>query len=708
MAANAPTPPGRDGRHHMMLDWFELPPFAELSPADVGPAAAAVVAEGDALLAAIESDPPTTWDGLMGPLEALSDRLGRAWSLPRMFLSCRDSPAWREAWSAVEGDLTRLQSRLAQSRPLYDALVALRDRSGDALSAARRRLLDAEILEMRLGGVALDDASRARFQEVAAELAQLSTRFAQTALDSRKAWSRVLTDAAAVDGMSRQWRQLTAASARAAGHGEATAEDGPWRVTLDRAIAGPVLQHAHNRSLREDVRRAMGQVGCDGTHDNAGVVQQILELRHEQAGLLGFASYAELSLARKMASGVDAVDALKERVVAAASTAAAAELEALSERAQQAGAPEAEGLSQWDVGYWSEREKEEKVGITDDDLRPYFPLDMVLDGLFNLVDRLFGAAFVAAPDIAGWHPDVQAFRLYTDGADTSDPNAHRAVLYIDPYSRPEEKRAGAWMMPLTARSAHLGRDGVARRSVASICCNQSPPVDGKPSLMAHREVVTLFHEMGHALHHMLTVVEDARQAGISGVEWDAVEVPSLFLESWAWHRPTLQRLTRHVDTGETLPDDIIDRLIASRTHAAGGQLLAQSAYISLDMGVHRVAPEADADALMARGNALLDSVRPLPALETDRMLCSFGHLFAGGYAAGYYSYMWAGVLARDAFAAFTDLDGDADAEAALGRRWRDELLARGGSSHPLALFEAFRGRGPDEAAMLAWYGVSAA
>ena len=685
--------------------------FDRITPADLEAAAELVLAEGEALLSALvsgdsEKEGASGTTDLMTSFERHHDRFGRVYGLAQHFQSTCDSPGWRAVWAKVQPRLTDFSARWGQSQAVMKVLQDIEAAPEPDRSPQRQRLLDSLLLSMRLAGVALEGEAAEKFRAIQGELAGLSTRFAQTALDSRKAWSHLITDPAGVDGMPHNWRQITAAKARQQGHTEATAEDGPWWVTLDRAVAGPVLQHARNRSLRERVRRSWRRVAADAPHSNHATIKRILELRGQKATLLGFETYADLSLATKMAENVDQVLALTDRVVEASLPTAEKQIAALRQRAAAAStAADTDDFKVWDETFWSEREREELVGLTDDDLRPFFAFDNVLQGLFELLDHLMGVRFQRA-DLPTWHPDARAYHL-CDSNPGSDPNRPMATVYIDPYSRPETKRSGAWMMPLVGRSLALGTNGEARRPAALIACNQSPPIDSTPSLMSFREVTTLFHEMGHALHHLLAESDDVRQSGIDGVEWDAVEMPSMFLECWVYHRPTLNRLARHHQTGERLPEDVISRLLAGRTHMGGTQMLRQAGFNRLDLAVHRMPVDKDTtpETIHAVANAELHTIQSLPQLPEDRFLCSFSHLFAGGYAAGYYSYMWASVLARDAFAAFTELNGDPEAEAALGRRWRHEVLAPGGSVHPMELFKRFRGREPSEAAALAWRGV---
>ena len=675
-------------------------PFGEIEPQDLVAATKIVVDEGNVLLERLESGPAAGDSAdLMDLLEVHHDRFERVYSVGGLYQATCDSAEWRAAWAEAQPLLTEFLSRWGQSRAVYDTLCVLQGAEG--ATPARRRLLDSLVQEMELAGVALEHEERARFRAIQAELASLSTTFAQTALDARKAWSHTVTEPSQMEGMPAAWRRMAAAAARENGFDDATMDDGPWRVTLDRSVAWPVLQHCRHRPLREMVRRGILRVAADAPHDNSPTVARILTLRREQSQLLGFENYIDMSMARKMAGGRANVESLIDRIVEASRETSRRDVDHLRALAQAAGAPEAEDFQVWDERFWAERDREARVGISDDHLRPYFAFEHVRTTLFALVERLFGVRFEARPELSVWHDDVTAYAMVD-----ADSGAERAYLYVDAYARPQTKRAGAWMAPLVGRSRALGTSGVSRRPAAAICCNQTPPVDDTPSLMSFREVTTLFHEMGHALHHLVSEADDVRQAGVAGVEWDAVELPSIFLESWVYHRPTLGAMARHYQTGESLSEETVERLIAARAHLGASMLLAQSSFTRLDLNVHDSLDAYTPEHIHRLGLDTLRATRTLAPLEGDRMLCSFAHLFAGGYAAGYYSYIWAGVLARDAFAAFTDLEGDVAAEARLGRRWRQEVLAPGGTVHPMALFERFRGRAPDVTAMLQWYGVN--
>jgi oligopeptidase A len=673
-----------------LLDWDRLPDFAAAAAAPVAPALREALARASAALDALEAAAPTAPAALLQALAELDEHLDRPVGLVRLLMGVQDRPELRAAWSEVQGELSRHHTRLGQSRPLYDALRAALATPG--LDPVTARVLGQAEGAMRRSGVGLDGPARARFEALSERLSRLSTQFSEQLLDARKAWSLLLTEPAQVAGLGPTWRALAAAGARAHGHPDASADAGPWRVTLDYPVLMPVLSDAEDRSLREAARRASGRLAAEPPHDNGPVLREILELRHELAQLVGFPDYASLSIDAKMAGSVDEVVERMEALAAAGAPAARAELARLEARARAAGAPTP--LMPWDLGFWGEREREERVGLREDELRPWFPLPRVLDGVFALIERLFGVR-VTPCDAPAWHPDAFARELRdADGA-------LRATLFFDLYSRPADKRGGAWMTPFVQRRR---RGDAVRAPVAVVCCNQAPPVDGRPSLMSPDEVSTLLHELGHALHHCLTEVDEPAAAGIAGVEWDAVEVPSMFFESFAQDGEGLRAMSGHVDTGEPLPEDLLARLQAARTLDAGQQIMAQADFSLADLAVHRGRhddPEALAWAISAR-------LRPVPPLPEDRRLRSFSHLFSGGYAAGYYSYRWAELIALDAYAAFAEVRGDADAEAALGRRWRATVLAQGGSRHPLELFQAFRGRDPEPRHLLAWYGLPAA
>jgi oligopeptidase A len=515
-----------------------------------------------------------------------------------------------------------------------------------------------------------------------------------------------LTKREDVDGLPPSALAALAANARASGSADASPESGPWRVTLDFPSFDPVMRHAKSRDLRERVYRAYvaraSDVDATGTaeqraeRNNLPLIDKILALRTEKARLLGFDTYAELSLAQKMAPGVREVERLLEELRVASFARAKDELAELS---ALAGFP----VAHWDTGFYAERLRESRYGFSEEALRPYFALPRVLDGLFALVARLFNVRVVEG-EAATWDPAVRYFRVQdASGADV-------AGFFLDPYARPAEKRPGAWMDDCVTRRK-LGA-GV-RLPVAYLVCNGTPPVDGKPSLMAFREVETLFHELGHGLQHMLTRVDDVDASGIRGIEWDAVELPSQFMENWCTHEQTLLGMAKHFETGETLPRELFVKLKAQKTFRAASLMMRQIAFARVDLELHhRHAPSVAAgttrETVLDVQRRLAKETAVMAPLDEDRFLASFTHIFAGGYAAGYYSYKWAEVLSADAFAAFEEAGVDDEKTVReVGARFKDTVLSLGGAVHPLEVFRRFRGRDPSTAALLRHAGLAA-
>jgi len=678
-----------------------LPPFDQIQVEHIVPGITALLEQLSADLDHLEAHLQPTWDGLVVPLSQLEERLRWSWGIVGHLMGVRNSDALRDAYTQVQPALVQFVSRLGQSQPVYNAFKQIR--SSDAwasLEPAQQRIVEASIREAELAGVGLAGDQRERFNQIQQQLAELSTTFSNNVLDATKAFRLELSQPEDVDGLPPSLLALAAQSARDAGNETATASDGPWHITLDYPSYRPFLQHSRRRDLRERIYRAFITRAASGDTDNSAHIQRILTLRQEMAELLGYGSYADLSLARKMAPSVAAIEALMEELRSASYTTAQRELAELQAFAAEQGAPEANQLTHWDTAFWAERLRETRYGLNDEELRPYFPLPQVLDGLFGLASRLFDITITPADGQAPlWHPDVRYFQVARDG----QVIAH---FYLDPYSRPAEKRGGAWMDECLVRRQ---RQGQVELPVAYLVCNQTPPVDGKPSLMTFNDVETLFHEFGHGLQHMLTTVNHAGAAGINNVEWDAVELPSQFMENWCYHRETLLTLARHYETGEPLPEDIFQKILAARTFMTGNAILRQVRFGWTDLELHaryRADGDETIDQLSHRIAAQTAVLEPLPE---DAFLCAFGHIFAGGYAAGYYSYFWAEVLSADAFSAFEEAGlEDSAALVATGQRFRDTVLALGGSRHPMEVFKAFRGREPNSEALLRHRGLVAA
>lgn len=692
-----------------------LPKFDEIRAEHVVPAVRKLLADAENALSALEESIEPTWDGCFARLEELDRPFEYGWGPVSHLFGVKNSPELREAYESVLDDVVQFGLRASQSRPVYEACLAIRDGSEwDRLSPTRKRIVEKKIQSAELSGIALEGPDRERFNEIAQELSKLSTSFSNNVLDATKAFELVLNEKDDVEGLPESALAMAAQSfnqkqaERIAETGddpesvdEASPESGPWRFTLDGPSFLPFMQHCRRGDLREKLYRAFITRASEGEFNNEQNINRILTLRQEKAELLGFKDFAEMSLAKKMAPDAAAIHEMFETLRTASWDAAVADMEEIRELAKSEG--HADELKHWDVAFWAERLREKKFDFTDEELRPYFPLEKALSGMFELVERIFGIRVRQAENSPVWHDDVRYFEvLDSDGSSI-------AAFYLDPYSRPENKRGGAWMDDCLGRRRVNGR---IQLPVAHLVCNSTPPVGDKPSLMTFREVETLFHEFGHGLQHMLTTIDDADAAGISGVEWDAVELPSQFMENWCYHRPTVASISGHYETGEPLPDDLFEKLKAARTFRSGTMMLRQLTFGMTDMLLHSgFQPPQDGD---ANGETVFDVQRKvvektsvLPMLAEDRMLCAFSHIFSGGYAAGYYSYKWAEVLSADAFSAFEEVGLDnEEAVAEVGRRFRNTVLSLGGSRHPMDIYREFRGREPDPAALLRHSGLA--
>jgi oligopeptidase A len=683
----------------------ELPLFDAISPDHVGPAMEALLATQLAALedleASLGADEALSWETLVEPLERIGDALSATWGSVGHLMGVKNGEELRAAFEATQPEVVTFGLRVAQSRPIFEALARLAaGRHWEALDAAQQRIVSSLLRDARHSGVGLDGPDRERFNEIAGELAEVSVQFSNNVLDATRAYALTLEDPADVEGLPESWRAGAAQAAAEAGAESATAERGPWRVTLDLPSYQPFMEHSPQRTLREKLYRAYVTRASDGEHDNGPLITRILQLRAEQARLLGFASYAELSIDVKMAPDIDRALGLLYELRTASLEAARADLEDLRVFADERNAAEANDIALWDVPFWSERLREHRYAYSEEELRPYFPFPVVLDGLFALAERLFGVHIAPADGEAPiWHEDVRFFRV----TDTADEPV--AAFYLDPYTRPAEKRGGAWMDECVGRSRSLAPAGQSLRlPVAHLVCNQTRPIGDAPALMSFNEVLTLFHEFGHGLQHMLTRVDYGLAAGIRNIEWDAVELPSQFMENWCYERDVLTTISAHVETGQPLPDPLYEKLTRARTYRAGSDMLRQILFGLTDLMLHDGSDRGESPHQTQRSVA--EETLVLQPLAEDRMLCSFGHIFAGGYAAGYYSYKWAEVLSADAFAAFEEEGlGDQAKEREVGARYRDTVLALGGSRDPMDVYVAFRGREPSTDALLRHAGL---
>lgn len=674
-----------------LLDFSSLPRFDAIQPDHVAPAIRQLLEAGRAMIAH-QTNPavPATWEDFVAPMVDAEERLSRAWGIIDHLHSVMDTPSWREAYNAMLPEVTRYYAEMGQNLALFAKYKALCESPAFAtLSPTRQRLVSNSLRDFRLSGAELPEEQKPRFQAIQEELASLSAKFSENVLDATNAHIEYVTDKAVLTGIPAD----VVAQARAAAE---QADKPGWLFTLQMPSYLPVMQYADDRSLRERLYRAYGtrasEFSAESGHpewDNAPLMARIIALRQEQAAMLGYASFAEVSLVPKMAdSPVQVLDFLRDLAHRARPFAERDMQELRDFAARELGMAE---LSPWDIGWASEKLRQTRYSYSDQEVKQYFPEDTVLAGLFRVIEQLYGV-IIREGQAPVWHPDVRFFNIERNGVLIGQ-------FYLDPHSR-ETKRPGAWMNNAISRCAKATGFQIP---AAYLVCNFPSPVNGKPATLSHDDVQTLFHECGHGLHHLLTRVDDLWASGISGVEWDAVELPSQFMENFCWEWDVLQHMTAHVDTGDTLPRELFDKMIAARNFQSGMQTVRQIEFALFDMRLHH---DWTSDV-----QSLLEDVRHEVAVlfppAWHRFPNSFAHIFAGGYAAGYYSYKWAEVLSADVFAAFEEArraDGSVF-DATTGERFLREILSVG-SSRPMAeSFRAFRGRDPEVDALLRHSGM---
>ncbi|MCJ7977144.1 oligopeptidase A [Aeromonas veronii] len=676
-----------------LLTMDSLPPFSQIKPEQVQPAVIQAIADCKQKISDVLAQrDPHTWDSLIAPLEEVNDRLSRIWSPVSHLNSVLNSEALREAHDACLPLLSEFQTYVGQHEGLYQAYLAL-SQSDDfpLLSGAQRKEIQNTLRDFRLSGIGLPAEAQQRYGEIQARLSELASRFSNNVLDATQGWHKLVADEAELAGLPDSVRAAARQMAELKG------KEG-WLFTLDIPSYLPVMMYADNRELRAEMYEAFTTRASDqgpnaGKWDNSAIMSELLTLRRELAQLLGFANYAELSLATKMADKTEQVVSFLTDLAAKSLPQGKAELEEIRAfAAEQYGQNE---LAAWDLAYYAEKLKQHKFSISDEQLRPYFPASKVVKGLFEVVKRVFGMKVRERLGIDTWHPDVRFYDIF----DADDEL--RGSFYLDLYAR-EHKQGGAWMDVCLGR--RYRQDGSLQKPVAYLTCNFNGPVDGKPALFTHNEVVTLFHEFGHGIHHMLTRIDVAGVAGINGVAWDAVELPSQFLENWCWESEALAFISGHYETGEPLPADLLEKMLTARNFQAAMQMLRQLEFALFDFRLHQEFDPTNP----AQLPALLDEVRSQVAVMTppafNRFQHSFSHIFAGGYAAGYYSYKWAEVLSADAFSRFEE---EGIFNPATGQSFLKNILEKGGSKEPMELFRAFRGREPKVDALLRHSGIAA-
>lgn len=667
-----------------LLENHDLPPFDQISPEHVVPAIEALLGECRETVEFLVSSGASTWDTLVTPLERAHDRLNQAWSPVSHLNAVTNSDALRAAYNNCVPIISAYHTELAQNASLFSAFELLQESEGYAqLSMAQKKIIQNELRGFRLSGVDLSEKSRRRFAEIEQRLSVLSSKFSENVLDATQDWS-LLVDKDLLKGLPDSLLAMLQQAAEIRG------ETG-YLLTLEFPSYNAVMTYCDDSALREKVYRAYAtrasELGPE-QWDNSEVIEEILSLKREMAQILGYASYADVSLQTKMAKTTGEVLSFLNDLAGRSRPAAQEEFAKLSEFALKEGV---EDIRSWDLAYYSEKLKKQMFDISDEDIRVYFPAHKVIEGLLEIVRRLYDIEIEQTHNVTTWHNDVTTYNLYRGGSLI-------ARCYMDLYAR-SNKRGGAWMDECRVRRVDNGH---IQLPVAYLTCNFSAPVGDSPSLLTHREVVTLFHEFGHGLHHMLTQVDYAGASGINGVAWDAVELPSQFLENWCWQEEALEIMSSHFETGAPLPGELLKKLLSARNFQSAMMMVRQLEFALFDFRLH---VEFDTDE-QNQVQRILDEVRkevsvvPFPSFH--RFQHGFSHIFSGGYAAGYYSYKWAEVLAADAFSKFAE-DGVFNRQTA--EKFLSTVLEQGGSKDAMELFVAFRGREPDVRALLNQDGI---
>ncbi len=678
---------------NVLLSFTDLPPFSKITPDQVVPAIDEMLAHNRALVDKLLGDVrDPNWDNFVQPLAEAEDRLSRIWAPVSHMNSVVNSDALRAAYNACLPKLSDYATEMGQNEQLFHAFNAIKQNSAvfAKLDQAQKKIIDNTLLDFKLSGFDLPADKKVRFKEIQQQLSKLTTKFEENVLDATQAWHKHISDEKQLAGLPDYARAMAKQAA------EQKNKTG-WLFTLDFPSYYAVMTHADDRQLRFEmyqayVTRASDQGPLAGKYANSEIMEDVLALRHELAQLLGFKNYAERSLARKMAESPQHVIAFLEDLAVRSLPMAKKDLQELTEFANAAGLDK---LEAWDLGYYSDKLREKKYAINQEALKPYFPESKVVPGMFDVVNRLYGIEIKPVSGVDTWHKDVRFYEIRDQHGEL------RGQFYLDLYAR-ENKRGGAWMDDCIGR--HRLQNGDMQIPVAFLTCNLTPPLGDQPALFTHDEVITLFHEFGHGLHHMLTRVDSIGVAGINGVAWDAVELPSQFMENWCWEREALNLITGHYQSGEPLPEDLFHKMQAARNFQSAMQMVRQLELSLFDFKLHAdYAPQRG-----ARVQETLDAVRKQVAVITppafNRFQHGFSHIFAGGYAAGYYSYKWAEVLSADAFAKFEE-NGIFD--RATGEAFLHAILEQGGSREPMELFVEFRGREPNTEALLRHNGIAA-
>lgn len=675
-------------KQNPLLQNFDLPPFSTIQPEHVEPAIDQLLSQSRARIAELLAQKETpSWENLILPMDEMLARLSQAWGPVSHLNSVCNSPELREAYDACLPKLSEFWTELGQNKQLYQAYKNIANSSqAKQFNAAQHKVLEHELRDFRLSGIDLPAAQQQRYADIQKQLSELSSTFSNNLLDATQAWTKHITDEQELAGLPESAKAQMAQAAQAKNLAG-------WLITLEFPSYYAVITYADSRELREEIytayaTRASEQGPNANEFDNSEVMTQTLSLRQELSRLLGFEHYSELSLATKMAESPAQVLEFLEDLAQRSKPFAERDLTQLRAYAAEQGCPD---LQSWDIGYYGEKLREQRYSISEETIRQYFPINKVLTGLFALVERLFAIQIHEEQEFERWHPDVRLFTISENGQPIGR-------FYFDLYAR-ANKRGGAWMDG--ARDQFRNSQGELVLPVAYLVCNFTPAVGEQPALLTHDEVTTLFHEFGHGLHHMLTQVEQLGVSGINGVPWDAVELPSQFMENWCWEPEGLALIAEHYQTQEPLPQELLDKMLAARNFQSGMMMVRQLEFSLFDFELH--SSQGEGRSVLE----VLDSVRKRVAVVTpphwNRFANSFAHIFAGGYAAGYYSYKWAEVLSADAFSRFEE-EGILNPQ--VGQAFRSTVLAKGGSYEPLELFIEFRGRAPQTDALLRHSGLT--
>lgn len=670
-----------------LLSNSSLPLFSQIKPEHVLPAIKETLNNcRKTIKSVLEQNSEYTWDNLVQPIDEMDEKFSRAWSPVSHLNSVKNSPELREAYEACLPLLSQYSTWVGQHKPLYNAYKQLKDSNHfENLSKAQKKVINNALRDFELSGIGLADDKQKRYGEIVAKLSELSSQYSNNVLDATMGWSKLITNIEDLSGMPES--ALAAAKEQA----KAKEQDG-WLLTLDIPSYLPVMTYCDNRDLRFELYQAYNTRASDqgpnaGKWDNTEIIKQIISLRAELAQLLGFDTYADKSLATKMAETVTQVTAFLTDLATKAKPQGEKELAELKRYAYEYFG--ASDIKPWDIAYYSEKQKQHLYTINDEELRPYFPEDRVISGLFEVVRRIFGITAKQRHDVEVWAPEVKFYDLYNANGEL------KGSFYLDLYAR-EHKRGGAWMDDCIGKMRFA--DGHIQKPVAYLTCNFNRPIGDKPALFTHNEVTTLFHEFGHGLHHMLTEIDVSSVAGINGVPWDAVELPSQFLENWCWQPEALEFISGHYQTGEPLPQEMLEKMLDSKNFQAALFILRQLEFGLFDFKLHS---EKTPDILETL-KQVREQVAVVPTVDWGRFPHAFSHIFAGGYAAGYYSYLWAEVLSADAFSRFEE---EGIFNANTGNAFLDNILSQGGSDEPMTLFKNFRGREPQLEALLRHYGI---